>query len=216
MRQRSVVVFPVPVPPATMRFCRACTAAVRNAPRARRSRRGRPAGRRRWMSKSWRRMVTVGRPVTAMRAWSRSPLGSWRFSSGWAWSQRRSLRPTRRAAVAMSSTSSASESATAGPRTLRAVAQLEPGAVVAGDVDVADVRVVEQRLEPAEAVEPVEDERRQARALRRRVSGCSPWSATAPASRRSSSAMSFRDSARSSAGESRGRSWPRQPLRGAS
>ena len=39
---------------------------------------------RRCMSKSWRRIVTVGRPDTAMRAWGRSPLGSWRFSSGWA------------------------------------------------------------------------------------------------------------------------------------
>ena len=51
---------------------------------------------------------------------------------------------------------------------LATVTQEEPRAVVPGDVDVTDVRIVEQRLEPAEAVEAIEDQRRHGLFLVRR------------------------------------------------
>ena len=76
IRQRSIVVFPVPVPPATITFARARTAADKKPASSSLHTLRSTSWLTRWISKSCRRIVTVGRPETAISAWSRSPFGS--------------------------------------------------------------------------------------------------------------------------------------------
>ncbi len=139
-------------------FFRARTAAANRAAtllaRACPGRPGRPG---RASANRWRRMDTAGRAVTAIRAESRLPSGSRRSTSGRARSNRRSARPNRLAAVRTRSISSSSESAMGGMRLLRSVGEGDPHPVAPVDVDVLDVRIVDQTLESAHAEQGVED-----------------------------------------------------------
>ncbi len=97
-----------------------------------------------------RRIETAGRDVTPITADNREPSGSRRSSCGLAESNGRLVRPAWAASTWISSTSSSSLSATGPGRLLATVAVLDEDLVAAVDVDVLDLGVVDQRLQPAD------------------------------------------------------------------
>ena len=100
-----------------------------------------------------RRMDSAGLRVTSMTADSREPSGSRRSSCGLAESKGREERPEYAPRIWMSSMSSSSVSATGSPLASSAVGVADEDLVVAVDVDVLDLGVVEQRLQTPDAEE---------------------------------------------------------------
>ena len=149
------VVFPAPVPPATITLKRASTIALRRWKRGSLMVPRSMSCLSRWMSKSWRRMEMDGRPETQAMALSRSPEGSCRSRRGLARvpavfgaaSARRRLDEFDEMLVRVGHGFALS---------LQAVAVGDPHGVVAVDDDVGDRRVVDVLLDPAECEQLVE------------------------------------------------------------
>ena len=99
----------------------------------------------------WRRTETHGRRVTDMTANSRDPSGSWMVSRGLARSNRRSSVPARAAIGADQLDQVGVGGGDRGGPGDAAVGVPDEHLVAAVDVDVLDLRVIEQRLQAAQA-----------------------------------------------------------------
>src|SRR6266568_3986426 len=147
---RSSVVLPAPVPPAISRFFRARTRAARKACRPWSMARRRTRSLRKTRTSRCRRIDTTGRWETLMVANRRLPLGSLRCSRGWLRLNARGLGPFRSAMSWISIDQRPIGACDRGALLDGAVGVVEPDLVAAVDVDVLDLRVVQQRLQPAQ------------------------------------------------------------------